>query len=168
MRIGALLFPAVPALLLVAGCGRVDSGLAFHSCSVGRPDAAWSAEESFRGIPEPGMSAGAISAGDPLERQNPVDLDYRNTPVHRVLSDMATIFRCRVTLTHRASHHIHARDLRITARASRIPENLAFEVLRGQLEAVGLLVQEASNARVLGRPHLVVDRSRVREATVPL
>ena len=48
----------------------------------------------------------------------------------------------------------------------RVPSGLAFEVIRAQLEAKGLTIEEAPNASTLGKPHFLLDRSTAREATV--
>ncbi len=161
------LIPLATLLVLVSGCNQGDANLDSGARIVGRPDAAWHMEESFRGFPAPKMNSRGLVARDPLDIQRPTSLNFHETPAHEVIAALMTRFRCRVTLTQQASRYIHAKDVRITARASAVPENLAFEVLRGQMEAVGLVVQEAPNSTILGRPHFLIDRSRLRASTVP-
>ncbi len=161
------LFPVAMLIVLATGCHHEEASLGFHSRDVGRPDAAWGMEKTFRGFPAPAMASRGLVASDPLEAQRPADLNFHRTPAHQVIAAMTARFNCRITLTQQASSYIHTKDVRITARAGSVPTNLAFEVLRAQMEAAGLVVQEASNSTLLGRPHFLVDRSDLREATVP-
>jgi hypothetical protein len=161
------LLPIAMLIVLAAGCHHETASTSFHSRDVGRPDAAWGMEKSFRGFPAPVMASRGLVARDPLEAQRPANLNFHRAPAHQVIAAMTARFNCRITLTQKASNYIHTRDVRITARAAAIPANLAFEVLRGQLETAGLVVQEAPNSAILGRAHFLVDRSRLREATVP-
>jgi hypothetical protein len=152
---------------LTAGCRGKSTDVGFQARGLGRPDAAWGMEKAYRGYPAPAMTARGLRARDPLESQGLTDLNFHEAPAHEVIAFMMTKFRCKVTLTQPASSYIHGKDVRITARASRIPSNLAFEVLRGHLEAKGLVIQEAPTARTLGKPHFLIDRSTVREASIP-
>ena len=70
-------------------------------------------------------------------------------------------------ITPAASLYMHEEDLRITARADRVPANLAFETLRGHLESKGLVVEENSSTSLLVPQEFTVDRNRIREASVP-
>jgi len=168
MKSRTLLPLAIATLsMLAAGCSRRSAGAGAHARTMGRPDVAWRMEKSFRGFPPPAMNSRGLVARDPLELQNPTNLNFHRTPAHEVITAMMTRFRCRITLTREASSYIHTNDVRITARAMAVPQNLAFEVLRGQMEAAGLVVQEAPNATILGRPHFLIDRSAICEATVP-
>jgi hypothetical protein len=166
MKLGSLL-PLAMLAVLALGCRGRGTNVGFQAREMGRPDAAWGLERACRGVPTPRLAARGLVARDPLEAQGLVDLNFHQTPIHEVILVMMNKFGCRVTLTQPASRLIHVKDLRLTARASNVPANLAFEVLRGQLETKGLTVQEAPNAAWIGQAHFLIDRSGVQEALLP-
>jgi hypothetical protein len=151
--------------LLASGCGGEGTAVGFQARSVGRPDAAWSLEERHRGLARhewPDRPAAA-----PREDDGLMDLSYHRTPVHAVVAAIPSLFWCRVSVTTAANTYMHSKELTVTARATDVPKNLAFEVLRAELEAAGLVIQEFPGASPIGPPHFLIDRAAVREATVP-
>ncbi|MHC4917155.1 MAG: hypothetical protein ACYTGB_16875 [Planctomycetota bacterium] len=161
--------------LLAAGCSPEAT-----TARTGRPDAAWDAELAYRRLRDPdvtptdpekihplGKRESAKAALRRSEKQKLVNLSFQRTPAHEVVSRMATLFKCKISITPAASLYMHEEDLRITARADRVPANLAFETLRGHLESKGLVMEESRSTSLLTPQQFIVDRSRIREASVP-
>jgi hypothetical protein len=175
MKIRAILPVGALLGLLAAGCSPEGPARA-----TGRPDAAWDAELAYRQARDPdvtpndpekiyplGKRESAEAALRRSEKQKLVSLNFQRTPAHQVISRMGTLFGCKISITPAASLYMHEGDVRVTARADRIPRNLAFETLRGHLEAKGLVVEENRATSPFKPRHFTVDRSRVREASVP-
>jgi hypothetical protein len=170
----ALLCSAL-ALIPAAGCGgggRTDVG--FQAREVGRPDAAWPQNARARKLGTPAWPGKRVDAAEASLRdaakagaQCPMDLSFRDKPALEVVELMRSRFGCEVAVSRAAAEFIRSRDLRVTSYASGIPANLAFETLRGLLEAEGLAVCEAPGANFFGPPRFLVDRSAVIEAAVP-
>lgn len=126
---------AVMATSLIAGC-RPDNQ--------GRPDTAMFYERELRKLDK-------------------TDLNFEAAPVRDVVAKIADKFGFRVELTRSAVEYIGLNDPRVTARVEAIPANLAFEVVRAELEAKGLILVPENNA--FGRPAFKLDRTIAREIT---
>ncbi len=167
MKLKSLLPLGAALILLSAGCYADKSDVGFQARGTGRADTAWEAEDDYRKLAAPTWRDTARSRPrSTLPEQGFINLDFHKTPVHHVLARMSSRLGCRLTLTQQARNYIHKQDLRITARVGRVPAGLAFEVIRAQLEAKGLTLEEAPKASTLGKPHFLVDRSAEREAVV--
>lgn len=167
MKLKSLLPLGAVLLLLAAGCYPSKSDVGFQARGTGRADTAWKAEADYGKLAAPTWRDTVRSRPrSTLAGQKLINLDFHDTPVHQVLARMSSRLGCRLTLTRAASNYIHRKDLRITARVGRVSSDLAFEVIRAQLEAKGLTLEEAPNASTLGKPHFLLDRSVMREATV--
>lgn len=128
---------AATSLFALAGCSDI------HYPDQGRPDAAWTAEKE-------------------VHRLGRTGLDFENATVGEVLRVMQQKFACSIRVNPRAQALIQETDPRVTAKVGEIPENLAFAVVRAQLEANGLVLVDLKN--VFGQPGFELDRSAVREA----
>jgi len=130
---------AAISLFALAGC----SGSGIHYPDQGRPDAAWTIEKE-------------------VHSQGRTGLDFENATVEEVVRVMQQKFACTIRKSPRAQALILETDPRITAKVGEIPENLAFAVVRAQLEANGLALVDLKN--IFGQPGFELDRSAVREA----
>jgi len=128
---------AAISLFALAGCSDA------HYPDQGRPDAAWSLEKE-------------------VHRLGRTGLDFENATVEEVLRVMQQKFDCSIRMSPRARALVAETDPRITAKVGEIPENLAFAVLRAQLEANGLVLVDLKT--IFGQPGFELDRSAVREA----
>jgi hypothetical protein len=137
---------AVISLFALAGCrdsaGQYKPSDIFYA-DQGRPDAAWKLEKK-------------------VHKLGHTDLDFENAAVGEVVLGLQEKFNCTVRVTKQAQKFIEENDLRVTARVGEIPENLAFAVLRAQLEANGLVLVDLKT--IFGQPGFELDRSAVREA----
>ena len=151
----------IPMLLSLGalGCNQRAS-VGPHALEVGRPDTAWKVNRRYDGE---GMTS---SPSARLADRAPIDLNFHQVPVDRVIAEMGNLFNCRISLTPAANTFIASRRPKVTARARQIPAPLAFEVMRGHIEAQGLTLQEAPNASTFGKAHFLVDVSARREASV--
>jgi hypothetical protein len=114
---------------------------------------------------ERSLSEQPVVRNNELKKLERTDLNYHETPVLEVVSDMQTKFKCRIAPTGEAQKFISGNDLRITARVANLPKELAFKVVEAELEYSGLVLLPKNN--VFGRPAYTLDRSIVREGTVP-
>jgi hypothetical protein len=167
MKTPSLLAALCTAALLAGGCSAGRTEVGFQARDVGRPDAAWDAELRARRAPVPEWNPQAPPAAGAHRAQKPVDLSFQDKPVLEVVDLIRSRFDCEVSLSPAAAEFVRSRDLRVNSYASGIEPGLGFETLRGLLESQGLTVCEARNASTFGRPHFLVDRSAVVEASVP-
>ncbi len=98
-----------------------------------------------------------------LRKLDHTDLDFENAPVRDVVKAMQEKFRCRIEMTRLAAEYVSESDVKVTARVEAIPADLAFAVMRAELELKGLVLVSRGNA--LGRPAFTLERSRARELT---
>ncbi len=175
MKIRAILPVGALLGLLAAGCSPDGPAR-----TTGRPDAAWDAELAYRQVRDAdvtptdpkkiyplGKRESAEAALRRSEKQKLVSLNFQRTPAHEVISRMGALLGCKMSITPAASLYMHEGDVRVTARADRVPMNLAFATLRGHLESKGLVIEENRTGSPLEPRHFTVDRTRVREASVP-
>jgi hypothetical protein len=148
----------------LVGCGMGPSAYKpapLQFAEQGRPDAAMAYERDLQNLGPAGAEFGRTDAAAGYERDLQklahTDLNFANTPVQDVLKEMQEKFSCRIVVTRPAAQYIADNDTRVTARVESVPANLAFAVVRAELEFKGLMLIPVKNA--LGRPAFRLDRN---------